>query len=375
MIKPKQSRLILGLMSGTSHDGVDAALVRIRAAKPRLMHHCHFLYPLSLRQKIASASDMSVHEICRLNFELGEIFAKAALRCIEGSGFSAKAVDAIASHGQTIYHIPPAYNKRGSTLQIGEAAVISQRTGIPVVSNFRVADMAAGGEGAPLVPYADYLLFHGKGKGIRAVQNIGGIANVTVVTPEVEDVFAFDTGPGNCLIDEAMQCLFGKPIDRGGRVAQKGAPDPDLLETLLSHPYFLKKPPKSTGRETFGKEMIEMACKSRRITPEDLIATFTHLTARSIKEAYERFIIPRHNIREVILSGGGARNGYLLSLLRDLLSPLRIKLIDDYGIPAEAKEALSFAVLANETLSGRPANLPRVTGAQKRVILGSIYMP
>lgn len=373
MIKPKQSRLILGLMSGTSHDGVDAALVRVRGTKPRLLHHCHFLYPPSLRQKIASAQDMAVPEICRLNFELGEIFARAALRCIEGSGVRASTVDAIASHGQTIYHIPPAYNKRGSTLQIGEAAVISQRTGIPVVSNFRGADMAAGGEGAPLVPYADYLLF--RGKGVRAVQNIGGIANVTVVTPEIDGVFAFDTGPGNCLIDEAMKSLFGKPIDRYGRVARKGTPDADLLATLLNHPYFTKKPPKSTGRETFGRDLIDMISRNRRIAPEDLVSTLTHLTARSIKDAYDRFVIPAQSVREVILTGGGARNDYLLSLLRSMLSPLKVRLIDDYGIPAEAKEALSFAILANETLSGRPANLPRVTGAGKRVILGSVYMP
>jgi anhydro-N-acetylmuramic acid kinase len=368
----KKPCLILGLMSGTSHDGVDAALVSIRGSKIKLIRHCHFPYPPALRKKISSAFTGNASDICRLNFELGEVFARAAVKCIKASGVNPGDVTAIASHGQTICHHPPEKNKKGSTLQIGESAVIAQRTGIPVVSDFRVADMAAGGEGAPLVPYADYMLFHGKG--IKAVHNIGGISNVTVVTPDIENVFAFDTGPGNCLIDEAMKTLFKKPFDRDGKTAKKGTPDKKLLRKLLSNPYFKKKPPKSTGRETFGRELLNKILKSR-LASEDLIATLTHFTALSIKDAYDRFVFPGCKIDEIVLSGGGTKNKYLVGIIRELFSPVKVSLIDDYGIPAQAKEALSFAVLANETLSGKPSNLPMVTGASKKVILGKLTLP
>jgi anhydro-N-acetylmuramic acid kinase len=374
MTEPRGGRLILGLMSGTSHDGVDAALTRIRGRKVALLRHYHMPYPPSLRQKIRAAfTEARTADICRLNFELGEVFARAALRCMEEAGLSTGDLDAVASHGQTIYHIPPAYNKRGCTLQIGEPAIIARKTGAPVVHGFRAPDMAAGGEGAPLVPFADHMLFHGPQT--RAVHNLGGISNVTVVTPELDEVRAFDTGPGNCLIDEAMHCLFGKPMDRGGKVARKGSPDAGLLETVLNHPYFQNRPPKSTGRETFGRELVEMILKRRRTRPEDLVATLTHLTARSIRDAYDKFVFPRHRLSEIILSGGGTKNNRLVSLIREEFAPVRVTLIEDYGIPSGAKEALSFAVLANETLSGRPSNLPAVTGAEKKVLLGSILFP
>lgn len=374
MKEPRGGRLILGLMSGTSHDGVDAALTRIRGRKVSLLRHYHLPYPPSLRQKIRAAfTEACAADICRLNFELGEVFARAALKCMEEAGLSPGDLDAVASHGQTIYHIPPVYNKRGSTLQIGEPAIIAQKTGVPVVHGFRAPDMAAGGEGAPLVPFADHLLFHGTET--RAVHNLGGISNVTVVTPGLDDVRAFDTGPGSCLIDEAMRCLFGKPMDRGGKVARKGVPDAELLETVMNHPYFQKRPPKSTGRETFGRELIEMILKRRRTQPEDLVATLTHLTARSIRDAYDRFIFPEHRVSEIILSGGGTKNDSLVSLIKEEFAPLKVTAIEDYGIPSEAKEALSFAILANETLSGRPSNLPAVTGAEKKVLLGSVLFP
>jgi anhydro-N-acetylmuramic acid kinase len=362
-------------MSGTSHDGVDAALVRVvNKGRPRLIKHVHVTYPPTLRKRIARAFEGGTADVCRLGFELGEVFARAALRCAKEAGVSPSDIEAVASHGQTVCHIPPERNKRGSTLQIGEPAVIAQRTGIKVVSDFRAADMALGGQGAPLVPFADYILF--SKRATCCVQNIGGISNVTVVTEKLDDVRAFDTGPGNSLIDDAMKLLFGKPLDRGGKVAKRGTPDTRLLEKLLGNPYFSKKPPKSTGRETFGAEFLRGVLKqNKKIRPEDLVATLTHLTARSIRDAYDRFVLPKHHIKEVILSGGGAKNTFLLALLRKQLLPLEVTLVDDFGIPSPAKEAMSFAILANETLRGRPSNLPRVTGASRAAVLGKRTLP
>lgn len=369
-----KGRLVLGLMSGTSHDGVDAALVAFAGNRPRLLRHSRTAYSRALRESIHSAFGGTAEDVCRLNFTLGEVFARAALQCLRDAGADPSSVEAIASHGQTIYHIPPRGKKPGSTLQIGEPAVIAQRTGIKVVSDFRAADMALGGHGAPLVPFADHALF--RRRATCCAQNIGGIANVTVVTPDLEGVFAFDTGPGVCLIDEAMMALFGKPFDRGGRTAARGRPHAGLLKRLLGHRYFRTRPPKSTGRELFGSGMLQKILKRRQRTrPEDLVATLTHLTALSIKDAYERFVFPEHEIREVILSGGGARNSYLVALIREALAPLEVRHVDEFGVPAEAKEAMSFAVLANETLRGRPSSLPRVTGASRAAVLGKITLP
>lgn len=368
----------MGLMSGTSHDGIDAALVKIAGhglnARVKLLGYFHLAYPSAINNMISSVFDGATPDICRMNFELGDFFAAAAKACASRSGIKISSVDAIASHGQTIFHIPPERNRRGSTLQIGDSAVIAQGTGVPVVSDFRQADMARGGHGAPLVPYADYILFHKKNR-VAAVQNIGGIANVTVVTPRIEDVFAFDTGPGNCLINDAMQMFYKKPCDKGGIIARGGKVERGLLKELLSHPYLSKKPPKSTGREVFGKQIIKDILSSKNIRPEDIIATLTHFTAHSIRQAYERFIFKKYAVEEIILSGGGSKNPFLLGLLRELFSPATIKLTDDYGIPSCAKEAVSFAILANETLSGNPSNLPAVTGASQRSILGKIALP
>jgi anhydro-N-acetylmuramic acid kinase len=370
-----KGRLLLGLMSGTSHDGVDAALVRFDKNRPSLVKHLHLPYAPALREDIASAFDGRTADVCRLNFTLGEVFAGAALKCMKDAGASPSEVEAVASHGQTIHHIPPGRGRPGSTLQIGEPSVIALRTGVKVVSDFRTADMALGGQGAPLVPFADWVLF--KDRAPCCVQNIGGIANVSVVTKKLDDVFAFDTGPGNCLMNDAAKALFGKPFDRGGKIAKKGQPDLKLLERLLGHPYFLKKPPKSTGRETFGSSMLRAIIKNqdRKARPEDIIATLAHLTARSISNAYKKHILRKHKIREVIISGGGARNTFLVEILREEFSPLKITLIDEYGIPAEAKEAMSFAILARETLRGRPSSLPRATGASRAAVLGKITPP
>jgi anhydro-N-acetylmuramic acid kinase len=367
-------RLILGLMSGTSHDGVDAVLVSFGRGAPKLLRHCYLPYSSALRRKIAGAFEGNAEEICRLNFELGEVFAKASLRCTKEAGVYRNDIEAVASHGQTIYHIPPERGRLGSTLQIGEPSVIAKRTGVKVVSDFRTADMALGGHGAPLVPFADHVLF--RRRATCCAQNLGGIANVTVVTKKLEDVYAFDTGPGNCLIDEAMKALFGKPFDRGGRIAKKGKPDERLLARLLAHPYFSKRPPKSTGREAFGPAFLKQTfARAKTLRSEDIVATLTHLTSRSIADAYGRFILKKHDIREVILSGGGAKNGHLVELLKAELSPIKITLTDELGIPSGAKEAMGFAILANETLRGRPSSLPRVTRASRASVLGRITPP
>jgi anhydro-N-acetylmuramic acid kinase len=372
-----RGRLIIGLMSGTSHDGVDAVLARVAGSGPAtrltLLGHTSRPYPPQLRKSISRAFEGSAAEICALNFRLGEVFAQAALRCALAAGVDMHRVDAVASHGQTICHIPPSGGRRGSTLQIGEPAVIAQRTGVPVVSDFRAADMAAGGEGAPLVPFADYVLF--RKRAFCAVQNIGGMANVTVVAPDLEGVYAFDTGPGNSLMDEAALMFFKKPFDRGGALAKKGAPDRGLLKKLLAHPYFRKPPPKSTGRELFGKAMLERIVRRHKLKAEDLMATLAHFTAASIRDAYRRFVLPRHELREAVFSGGGTKNGFLMGLLREYLHPLPVRDIEEFGIPSVAKEALSFTVLANETLGGRPSNLPGATGAERPVRLGKITYP
>lgn len=377
MSRSAKSRLILGLMSGTSHDGVDAAIAHIKGFGPRsavkLLYSSHYSYSRKFKEKIWNAFQGRTEDICRLNFELGEVFAQAAIKAIKDSRIGPQA---IASHGQTIYHIPPERNTPGSTLQIGEPSVIAERTGLPVVAGFRGADMAQGGHGAPLVPFADYVLF--RGKEVKGIQNIGGIANVTVVTPRIKDVIAFDTGPGNSLVDECIRLLYGKRMDRDGRIGRSGKVSEALLRKLLGHSYFRKRPPKSTGRELFGKLFLCEAFRMLKGTgtpPEDIVCTLTVLTAFSIRDAYKKFILPRYPLKEIILTGGGARNRFLVGLLREAFRGIKISMIEEYGIPYHAKEALSFAILANETLSGRPSNIPKATGAKKDVVLGGIYRP
>ncbi len=391
--KYKKARII-GLMSGTSHDGVDAALVEIMPGGTtgnnasadcldlkisiKLIKHLHRPFSKALREEIQEAFTGTTEHICRLNFKLGEVFAKSVLSLLEVSGFSPKDIDAIASHGQTIYHIPPSGSpsrkKSGSTLQIGEASVIAERTGIMTISDFRTRDMAAGGHGAPLVPLADYLLFSKKGLK-RAVLNIGGIANVTLVEERIDDTIAFDTGPGNSLIDESVKYYSSGRLtfDRHGSVAESGRPDMGLLQKLLKHPYLKKSPPKTTGREVFGAEMVKhIFSKYSQLASQDIIATLTHFTAASIYRA----IIP-HEPDEVIVTGGGTKNGFLMKLIHGMFGEKEITVnnISRYGIPPEAKEAVSFALLGYQTLNLQPGNLPSATGAHRKVILGKITLP
>ncbi|MCC6545118.1 MAG: anhydro-N-acetylmuramic acid kinase [Nitrospirae bacterium] len=391
---------IIGLMSGTSHDGVDAALVEFPLNPPLLkgkirspplekggeggfdsgfsseinitpVRHIHVPYSKQLRDEIRMAFSGNTELICRLNFTLGNIFAKAVFSLLKDSGFRPEDIDAVASHGQTIYHIPPSGKSTGSTLQIGEASVISERTGILTLSDFRTADMAAGGHGAPLVPMADFLLFSEPGK-VRAVLNIGGIANVTIVRDRIDDTVAFDIGPGNSLIDEAMLVISkgGKSFDKNGAFARKGELIPGLLKELLSHPYFRKTFPKSTGRETFGTTMLKyLLNKYGKFKPNDIVSTLTHLTAATVYNSIANF-----KPDEIILTGGGVNNCFLTGLINDKFKDdgVIIRNISEYGIPAQAKEAMSFAILGYQTLNRKAGNIPSVTGARHGVILGKI---
>ncbi len=374
---------VLGLMSGTSVDGVDAAVVEIKGAPPELaVELVSFTFvPYEAWQRaeifrLFEPATSTVDAICRLNFQLGEWLAQAAHQAMQAAGLAAGEIELIGSHGQTIYHSVEAGARPKSTLQIGEAAVIAERTGITTVADFRVADVAAGGQGAPLVSYIDWLLLRHPTHS-RAVQNIGGIANVTYLPPACrpEQVIAFDTGPGNMLIDAAVRRLTGgaQSFDEDGRLAATGQIDPALLDALLARPYFSRPLPKTTGREQFGEalagEVWEQA-QAMGLAGPSLVATLTAFTAASIAAAYHRYL--PHFPTEVILGGGGARNGTLVALLEKYLAPARVLSHEAVGLTSDAKEAIAFAVLAYETLHGRPGNLPSCTHARRPVVLGKI---
>ncbi|HET7322578.1 MAG TPA: anhydro-N-acetylmuramic acid kinase, partial [Longimicrobiaceae bacterium] len=375
--------LIVGLMSGTSLDGVDAALVEIEGESVEglrwAMRHATTLPFTDAEREIIHAGILSgsAESLCALHADLGEWLARAAELVCEEAGVPLEEVDAIGSHGQTLWHRPPTPEARGATLQLGDPATIAERTGRPVVSDFRARDVAAGGHGAPLVPWVDQALF-ALPDTARALQNIGGIGNVSWVPPRGsdEDVFAFDTGPGNALIDAAVALATGGRLafDEGGQLAAQGKVDAALLAELLQHPYFAEQPPKSTGRELFGRPFVERLVQA--IQPEgdrdwlDLVATLTELTARSIADAYARWAIPR-GVAEVVVTGGGASNPQLMRRLRELLAPLPVREGEVLGVDPGAKEALAFAVLAWAHLKGIPANAPRATGAAGPRVLGS----
>jgi anhydro-N-acetylmuramic acid kinase len=376
---------VVGLMSGTSGDGVDAVLVDIRGAghdlkvKPLAFVSC--AYPAGLQQRVLAASARgTVAEICRLNVVIGEWFAKAALRVIRQAGLEPARVDLIGSHGQTIHHLPnavdePALGPIRSTLQIAEPAVIAERTGITTVANFRPRDMAAGGQGAPLTPYVHYVLLRDR-KRSRLIVNLGGIGNITYLAAGkgLETVLAFDTGPGNMVMDGLVQRLTrGKDtMDRGGRLAAKGKVAVGLLAKLLVHPYLKRKPPKSTGREEFGDTFVEQvlaAQKAHRLKPEDLLATCALFTAITIGSARRWLGGP---VDEVIVGGGGVRNRTLMSNLSSVFAPVPVRTFESAGWQSKAFEAVAFAVLAHQTVRGECANVPSVTGASHPVVLGTI---
>lgn len=373
--------LAVGLMSGTSLDGVDAALVEIEgsglATKVKLIHFLTLPIPDGLKREIRACCEVdrsSVKLVCSLNFKLGALFAEAVKQVCREAGVDLEELAFIGSHGQTVYHIPKSDGSFvRSTLQIGEPAVIAYETKTKVVANFRVMDMAAGGEGAPLVPYTEFLLYR-SGRD-RILQNIGGIGNATVIPKEatLDEVFAFDTGPGNMIIDEICQRLTGLPCDRNGEWAARGKIHKPLLERLMNHPFISAPPPKLTGREVFGAPYAEELLKEwKGLQAEDWLATVTLFTARSIAENYKRFIFPMYPEAEIIISGGGSYNPTLLRMLKECLPHHRVLTQEDLGFSSAAKEAVAFTVLANEMLHGLPGNVTGATGAERRVVLGSV---
>lgn len=377
--------LALGIMSGTSADGIDVALVRAKGRHATLEDFASFPFPPAVQRSIlrlAEGRSVAAGEISRLNFLLGEVFADAALAACRRFRIAPSRIDVIGSHGQTVFHqgVPSAFNGRriASTLQIGDPSVIAGRTGITTVGDFRPADMAAGGQGAPLVPFVDYLLYRHSRIG-RVALNIGGIANVTVipVSAALSDVFAFDTGPGNMVIDALVRRFTRerKRFDRNAEMAARGNLLPGLLRTLLDDEYFERRPPKTAGREQYGEKYVRALLshrEARRAKAEDLIRTATILTALSIVDAFHRFIAPKAKITELIVSGGGARNPLLMAQLESSLAAVKVRDARELGIPADAKEAFAFAVLACETLRRRPANVPGATGAKRAVVLGKV---
>lgn len=372
--------IIIGMISGTSADGIEAALVDIQGTPPtlswKLLKHLHVDYGQELREEILACvrpEHGTVDRLCALNFRIGEAFAAAALQVTQAAGLQPSQVDLIGSHGQTLWHI--ATGPDASTLQLGEPAVIAERTGITTISNFRTRDMAAGGQGAPLVAHLDVLLLSHPTR-VRAAQNIGGIGNVTYLPPAGSgQPFAFDTGPGNMLIDyAASRATSGEwTYDHDGTLAAQGQVVDELLAELMQEPYLHEKPPKTTGRELFGAQFgarVWEQSKARGWKDLDIVATMTAFTAQSIARAYAEFLPTP--VDEVIVSGGGAQNPTLVKMLREMLSPARLLRSDDLGLGAEAKEAIAFAVLAHETWFGRASNVPAATGARHPVILGNI---
>jgi anhydro-N-acetylmuramic acid kinase len=395
--------IVAGVMSGTSADGINVALVRFASQAERakgpsphlrinftLLAHEEHPFPARVRRAILemmNAELARVADLARLNFLLGELYAEAVAQTARKH--RAK-LDLVGCHGQTLYHQGVAKRFLGrrlaATWQTGEGAVIAARLGVPVISDFRPADIAVGGKGAPLVPFLDYLLYRDAGCN-RIAQNIGGIANLTAIPAgaSARQVIAFDTGPGNMVIDAVMEELFGKRYDRDGKVAASGLVLTGVITQLLRARFFRQKPPRTAGREEFGREYggrflqmcREMSCGARK---PDVVATATALTARSIAEAMQRFVMPRFSPRrtprkhQMIVSGGGAKNPTLMAMLRDEIATLGIELrfSDDFGLPAEAKEAVAFALLAHETWHRRPSNVPAATGAARGAILGKI---
>ncbi|HXO62200.1 MAG TPA: anhydro-N-acetylmuramic acid kinase [Candidatus Acidoferrales bacterium] len=385
----KRGMLVLGLMSGTSADGIDIALANISGAPPRvkarLVNHTAVKFPAQVRAEILRVAEqraITARELSQLNFRLGQLFAEAAKAACERFGVRMASVDLIGSHGQTIFHqgsaVPYLGGRVASTLQIGEAAVIAAQTGVTAVADFRPADMAAGGQGAPLVPYADYLLYS-DGKLGRASLNLGGIANVTVIPAGAarERVFALDTGPANMLID-ALVAHFTrgrKKFDAGAKMALAGRAIPALLDELMRDPYLKKAPPRSTGREYYGGAYVKrvLALGRRfRAKPNDLIRSVTIFTALSVVDALNRFVTPKTKLDQLIVSGGGARNPLIMAQLAAALAGVEVLPSSRLGVPEEAKEAFAFALLAYETFHQRAGNVSPATGASGPVILGKV---
>jgi len=380
--------IVAGVMSGTSADGINVALVRITSSRSRagmpglhFLAHAEYPYPKHVRWAVLAAMNSTkanVADLARLNFLLAELYADAILATQRR--FRLKA-ELVGCHGQTLYHqgeaAPFLGRSLAATWQTGEGAVVAARVGVPVVSDFRPADMATGGKGAPLVPFLDFLLYRDSRVG-RIVQNVGGIANLTAIPAGASPskVVAFDTGPGNMVIDAVTQRLFGKTYDRDGRIAGSGAALDRVISDVLSGPFFRRKPPKTAGREEFGREFTqEFIRRCGRVDKRYIVATATALTAKSIADALRRFVNHRTGTyRDFIVSGGGANNPTLMAMLANELRPLGLQIhtSDEFGLPSEAKEAAAFALLAFQTWNRKPSNVPSATGAKRPAILGKI---
>jgi len=382
----KQEKLVIGLMSGTSVDGIDAALVKISGNYTDTLIEAfafeNIPYPFGMQERIFQLfENASAKDICHMNFLLGELFADAAIAIAKKAGISLKEIDLIGSHGQTIYHIPQSisdgtYEIR-STLQIGEGAIIAHKTGIITICDFRTADMAAGGTGAPLVPYTEYLLY--KSKNI-ALQNIGGIGNITAIprNAAISDVIAFDTGPGNMVIDAMVSKITQgrQSYDNKGEIAASGKVCEKVLDHFMRHDFIKSKPPKAAGRENFGQVFSDefyTYCKSHGLNDEDIVATATALTTETIGYAIESHI--PQSIDKLVVGGGGSYNSTLMRMLKQRLPHMVVSTQEDIGYNSDAKEAIAFAILANETICGNTGNLPYVTGAEREKILGKICLP
>lgn len=375
----KEVRLVVGVMSGTSTDGVDVALVRIRGSgeqtRAEMVGFVSEPYDRALRERILRLyppATFTAEEVANLSWDLGEVHADAVRALLDKLALAPSDVDLVGHHGVGLYH------ERRRHVDIAEASVIAERLGVTVVTDLRVRDCAAGGQGAPLSPYVDWILFR-HDTSARALQNIGGIANVAVIPPaaSLDDVISYDTGPGNMVIDGVVQIITRgeQSYDHDGRIAARGTVHEELLGELLAHPYLQREPPKCTGREEFGDHfigaLVERA-RRMRVADADLVATVTVFSARAMVDSYRRFIMPRGPIDEIIVGGGGVHNPVLMDHLRRLAAPIAVRTHTSYGIPDDAREALTWAVLANETIHGNAANLPGVTGARRRVVLGKI---
>lgn len=373
-------RRIVGLMSGTSADGIDAALVEVEGAgeatRVRLLAFATRPYDAALRARVLALGEATAEELLRVHYRLGEEFAHAALAVIEPARRGGVEVHLVGSHGQTARHHPRAGSPdgRGATLQLGEPALIAEATGLPVVADFRPRDVAAGGEGAPLVPLVDWLLLRAPGR-VRACLNLGGIANVTVLGDRLDGVRAFDVGPANMPLDAVVGAWTGgaEAFDRDGARAAAGRVDPGLVRELLAHPFLAARPPKSTGRETFGQAFVAPLLARFAGREADLLASLTRFVAEAVADGLRRHVPER--VDEVLVSGGGVRNCALMGALREALAPAVVRSVEEVGMHPDAKEAVAFAVLANETLFGRPGNLPAATGAAGPRVLGKIVLP
>lgn len=384
----KKKKLVIGLMSGTSADGIDAALVEIVGSgtrtKLRLVAFDTYPFPRGYKSFLLRNSDAStarLDDIARLNMLVATFFADAVKSITRKAGKHQSDIDLIGSHGQTIHHLPRSTRMFGkdirATLQIGSSSAIAKLTGIVTVGDFRSGDIAVGGSGAPLVPYFDYVMLSSSTRN-RAALNIGGIANITILpaTCVLSDVTAFDTGPGNMLIDAVMRIYYGKDRDDGGEVALQGSIVPGLLNWLTKTPYLRQEPPKSTGREMFGEKFLrEVLQRGKGMRKQDVVTTVSEFTALSVYDQYIRFVRQTCKLSELFVSGGGVHNAYVMNALRRYFSGVDVKTTDTNDIPVDAKEAICFALLANETIAGNSSNVPGGTGAQRRTTLGVICLP